>query len=295
MLTAALIKGPGIWPGIFAGAFFGNITAYFSAESVTAVVQYLIAASLNGAGDTIGALCAAYLIRRYTGTTMPLKVSRDVLIFVVAGALCCSSISAVMGVTPLWFFGQLGGNSFGMAFSTWLTGDAVGILVFAPILLAICHKHKPFIKQRASVVVLAFAIIAISLLGTGVITNDPIKVALVLLIPVLIWSIFFLDYGVTYGSLILMSTVVVIKAVSGADFNSSPNGILEIQIFLALVSVTILLTQALVLERAQVSQQLFQFQTQLKERLAQQSQELSQRETDIKQALFFYQYRHLEI
>src|SRR4051812_21097161 len=57
-LAAALVLGSEIWPGIFVGAFIANITSREPAAVALAIA----------AGNTLEAVAAAWLVRRFVGT-----------------------------------------------------------------------------------------------------------------------------------------------------------------------------------------------------------------------------------
>ena len=53
MVALAFTRGPRIWPGVFLGAFLGNVWAYFSSDSFILAIQSLVAGTFNGIGDVI--------------------------------------------------------------------------------------------------------------------------------------------------------------------------------------------------------------------------------------------------
>ena len=48
---------------------------------------------------------------------------RDVGAFLVFGAIGCTVISATIGVSSLYFTGELGGSGFGLIWLIWWLGD----------------------------------------------------------------------------------------------------------------------------------------------------------------------------
>ncbi|MDJ0705875.1 MAG: MASE1 domain-containing protein [Leptolyngbyaceae cyanobacterium MO_188.B28] len=81
IVVAIIYRGFRLWPGIFIGAFAGNIWAYFTTEPETALYHSLIAAFFNGAGDSLGAVLGAYLILLKCNTPYPLKRTIHFLYF----------------------------------------------------------------------------------------------------------------------------------------------------------------------------------------------------------------------
>jgi len=136
ILAAVLARGYRVWPGIFLGAFAGNVWAYFSTESVGAMLRCLLAGTANGIGDTLCAVGGAYLITRTTGGRDLFGQATDVIRFIIFGGILGPGVSALFGVTALSLVGFVPWHNYASSLATWWTGDGVGILIFTPMLLA---------------------------------------------------------------------------------------------------------------------------------------------------------------
>ena len=84
-------------------------------------------------GNTLEAVVGALLLRRVAFNPRLERV-RDVLALVVLAAAGSTTIAATNGVTTLWVSGNLSG-SYGAGWFLWWTGDAMGDLIVAPLLL----------------------------------------------------------------------------------------------------------------------------------------------------------------
>ncbi len=132
-LGAILRWGPRLWPGVALGAGLSNL--FFLTELGWALPAALAAAGSAAVGNTLEALVGAYLIRRFTGESRPFAQGAHVFVFVVGGALVATTLSATVGMaTNGLATGQWGGA--GSIWLTWWLGDAVGVLVVAPLVLA---------------------------------------------------------------------------------------------------------------------------------------------------------------
>jgi len=100
ILAAVLIRGYRVWPGIFLGAFAGNVWAYFSSESLGAVLRCLLAGTANGIGDTLCAVGGAYLITRTTRGRDPFGRTTAAIKFIILGALLASGVSPPSPTRP---------------------------------------------------------------------------------------------------------------------------------------------------------------------------------------------------
>ena len=62
ILAVVLWRGTAVWPGIWFGAFAGNVWAYLDWENFSNLGVSFISGSANGIGDTLCALVGARLI-----------------------------------------------------------------------------------------------------------------------------------------------------------------------------------------------------------------------------------------
>jgi integral membrane sensor domain MASE1 len=99
-LAAVLLFGRRVWPAIFVGAFFVNLTASGSIVSSLGIAV----------GNTLEATVGASLVRRYAGGVRAFERSRDYLRFVLLGGLLGTSVSATIGVFSLVISGEAHGR-----------------------------------------------------------------------------------------------------------------------------------------------------------------------------------------
>jgi signal transduction histidine kinase len=125
-LVAFLVLGRRVWPGVALAAFFVNVSI-----GVDPLASLAIAA-----GNTIAPLVAAALLDR-VGFRLELDRERDAVSIVFLAALLGMLVSASIGASSLLISGQILPNDFWVTWLIWWTGDAMGILVFAPFLLSL--------------------------------------------------------------------------------------------------------------------------------------------------------------
>ena len=125
-LAATLLVGYRIWPAIVIGAFLVN---YLSPLPHAAAFGISL-------GNAAGPLAGAWLLRRIPGFQLSLTRLRDALGLVVLGALGGTAISATIGVVVL-FVARVGAwSSLGSAWLMWWLGDAMGVVIVAPLVLS---------------------------------------------------------------------------------------------------------------------------------------------------------------
>jgi PAS domain S-box-containing protein len=123
-LAAVLLGGSWVWPGIA----LGSLLVSFSTGTPP------VAAVIIAAGNTLGALAGGWLLRRvdfHNG----LERVRDVLALLIFGVVVSPLINTVVGTAALNLAWQVPSESVVRSALSWWLGDAMGILLVAPVLL----------------------------------------------------------------------------------------------------------------------------------------------------------------
>jgi PAS domain S-box-containing protein len=134
-LVLLLRFGRHLWPSILAGAFLANLVVFHNND--VGSMPILLAASLTIAiGNTAEALLAGWLLRRLGVATLGLHRQRDVYKF--GGAVAVAALaSAAVGVLTLQVCGIIPPELGWQVAATWWTGDFLGLLLLAPLGMAI--------------------------------------------------------------------------------------------------------------------------------------------------------------
>src|SRR3954451_8407553 len=85
-LSALLLCGVDLWPGILIGAFLANITLH----------EPTLVALAIAAGNTCEAVLAARLLRRFAGLDESLDTLRQAVGLIVCGAAASTTVSATV-------------------------------------------------------------------------------------------------------------------------------------------------------------------------------------------------------
>jgi PAS domain S-box-containing protein len=132
--AALLLLGFRYWPGILLGAFAANFVEFAVNGTLSGVPAF--AASLSiAAGNTLEALCGTWLLRRFVGTGPLLDEPKRVYAFVAAAAVM-SLVGASAGMASLLVSGVVPLQALRQVGLIWWLGDAAGILVVTPFILA---------------------------------------------------------------------------------------------------------------------------------------------------------------
>jgi PAS domain S-box-containing protein len=245
----------GLWfgyravPGVLLGALLGNYLLTDVALSTAAGISV---------GNTLEAITAVYLVRRFAGSRNPFQRARDVLKFVVFAAILSTALAATIGNITLCFSGSAPWSSFGRLWLTWWLGDAVGALVVTPLILSWVEKPvQPWRGWRLAEAVLLFVLMAglsatvyTNLLSSAATTRPWGHVT----IPLLLWAAFrFGPRGVSTAMALLSAIAIwgTIHRLGGFTSYSENENLLFLQAYLANYAITTLSLAALVTERRQ--------------------------------------------
>jgi integral membrane sensor domain MASE1 len=127
----------------------------------------------------------ALLIRRI-GFTPALDRVRSVLALVVGGAVVSTTVSATNGVSVLTL-ADAREDSYGAAWLLWWFGDAMGILVVAPILLVLSDIRKDVRLPRARLLEGAVLLAAVAAVSAVVFLGGAWRYPYVIF-PFLLWA-----------------------------------------------------------------------------------------------------------
>jgi signal transduction histidine kinase len=247
-LATLLIFGPGLWPGVFIGAFLANLLTGAPVPVALGI----------GVGNTLEAVFAVYALRRIPGFQVSLERLADVIGLIVLAAGLSTMVSATVGVTCLSLGGIVSSGQLGDTWRAWWLGDLIADLLVAPVLLvwATGPRRLGDPKRRVEALALGVAVIAASLLIFGGAVGIPTPTGRVaqayMFFPLLIWAA--LRFG-QRGAITTAFTVSVI-AVWGTALGHGPfvrpalhQSLIALQAFMGIAAATFLVLAASISER----------------------------------------------
>ena len=149
-LVALLVLGRRAWIPIALAAFAVNLPLGPSPLGVAVIT----------AGNTLAPFIGVELLRRL-GFHLQLDRLRDAIALIAVGALGAMTISATFGSSVLLVSGAIAASGFWSTWAVWWTGDAMGVLLLAPLLLSLLGIPVPSRVQWRSVAELA-ALLAVT-------------------------------------------------------------------------------------------------------------------------------------
>jgi PAS domain S-box-containing protein len=160
-LSAVLILGYRIWPGILLGSFLINISISLTYNSQ--LTAAFIIAIIISSGATLQALVGGYLLKRYANVPNDLVKEKDIFRFYIFGAFLSPIVNSTLSVNFLSFIQMIPTTgSYWINWGVWWLGDAIGILIFTPIILLWASRSSENLESRKYAitvpVILMFAI-----------------------------------------------------------------------------------------------------------------------------------------
>ncbi|MGH7336659.1 MAG: MASE1 domain-containing protein, partial [Myxococcota bacterium] len=243
-LAALILFGLRTWPAVWIGALLANAT----------VAPLPVAAGI-ATGNTLEALAGAWLLSRF-GFRPSLERMRDVSILLGAGAIASTMISATIGVTSLCIGGVQPWSAFARLWIGWWLGDAMSVLVVAPLLL-VWSTWPPRQWSRKRIgegfALLAGLVAALwSIFALHAVSDQSHPLAY-LLFPFVIAAALRFGQPATTAT----SAVASIGAIWGTAAGAGPfgggdiaQGVVQAQLFLAVTAVTGLILASAMGERA---------------------------------------------
>src|SRR5205823_3292871 len=251
-LGGLLVLGYRAWPAIFASAFLVNVTTAGNVATSLAIAS----------GNTLEAVCGAWLVNRFAGGTTVFDRPQGVFKFALAAAVS-TIIGPAFGVTSLALAGFADWANYGAIWLTWWLGDTTGDLLIAPsiILWSIAPKWRWNRKEAAEVGVLLLLLFVLSeAVFCGWLTisarNYPIGF---ISGPIVIWTAFRFSQRETATGIFILSAIAIWGTLHGfGPFvgEAENQSLLALQSWTAVLTITALALSAGMAERGRAEEAL---------------------------------------
>ena len=150
-LAMVLARGYRMLPGVWLGSFTLNLLHSSHGPEFNWIP--VAAAALIAFGATAQAAVGASLVERRQGAQWrQLEREQDAFVFMVQGGLLAGLASASISVASLVSLGVISPSQAGFTWWNWYTGDALGVMIFAPLSLCFLMGGALWRQRRRRVV-----------------------------------------------------------------------------------------------------------------------------------------------
>ena len=238
-VAALLLFGRGVWPGIAVGALAANLT---NGASVPTSLGITI-------GNTLAPVVAASLLRS-VGFRPELDRMRDVVALVFVGGAASMLVSATGGTTALAANGAIERGTYGSTWLVWWIGDALGVVIFAPLLLTLLAPTVDLSSFRSRPREATVLFVAATTAASLVFSSDVLLPYLVF--PFAIWAALrFYQQGAASLTVLVAVVAIVQTAAHNGPFStmSRTTNLVSLQLFNATLAMISLSLAAVTRER----------------------------------------------
>ena len=247
-LAALLVWGSRLWPGIFVGAFFLNLTTEGTVVTALGIAT----------GNTLEALFAAWALNNFANGAKAFERARNTFRFVVLAPLLSPCVSATLGTASLTLSGFASPEQFGAIWLTWWIGDALGELLFAPFI--IIWLTQPYPRTTPNRVIEASGLlILLSGIGHFVFMRANSSSPEYLVMLPLLWAAFRFGQRGAVTSALLMSVIALAGTLYGVGpyAEADPNeSLLHLQSFMSTLEIAALVLASVLSEAKRAEQRL---------------------------------------
>lgn len=252
-LAALLLFGYRLWPGIFIGAFFANVTNFGTIDTSFGVAL----------GNTLEAVVGTYLVNRFAHGKDAFQRVDDIFYFVLFGGILATSVSATFGVTSLGLAGFLDWDSYRDVWFTWWLGDMVGALVITPFIVMWMKQtdiRSELEKKWEIAITLGCLTLSSLVIFTGLYFEEKNYPIAFLVLPFLVWITVTQSQRIVATGILIVSAVAIYGNINGDGplvLSGFPNeSLLLLQSFVGIVGITGYMLSAIVTSRNKIEKQL---------------------------------------
>ncbi len=253
-LAALLVLGYRAWPAIFVGAFLVNLTTAGNVATSLAIAS----------GNTLEAVCGAWLVNRFAGGTTVFDRPQGVFKFALA-AVFSTIIGPAFGVTSLALAGFADWTNYGAIWLTWWLGDTTGDLLIAPLIILWSvpskrHWHRREAAEVGILLLLLFVLSEVVFGGWLTISARNYPIAFICG-PIVIWTAFRFTQRETSIGIFILSAIAIWGTLHGfGPFvrETENQSLLALQSWTAVLTITAMALSAGMAERRRAEEALLQ-------------------------------------
>ena len=142
-LASVLLYGKRAGLGVLLGSFLLIASVPVTANDLSESLNFSLMSFTIAVGAMLQAFAGDYLVRRFAGTPNILSNQRNILLFLLYGGLVSALVNSTFSVSLLVATGKMPAEAFFANWLSWWGGDAMGIIIFAPLVLIGLSTKNP--------------------------------------------------------------------------------------------------------------------------------------------------------
>ena len=258
-IAALLLFGTNLWPGVSMGVMLGSL---LTGAPFNLALGMMI-------GNTLEAWVIAYSLKRFADFHPAINRVQDVIRLLTI-SFFGTMISASIGTTTLMLTGLGIWEYFLTIWTTWWIGDLLGALVVAPVLL-VWISQPPYLSSQRSYLEGTIQLSLLGFITWYVFSNQPPvgilhQALLYVIFPFMIWAALRFGQRGASTAILLVSGIAIWGTAGGMgpfSMESKNDGLVLLQTFMGVVSLTMLILTAATVERRNAAEALHQRVTDL--------------------------------
>jgi signal transduction histidine kinase len=275
-----ILLGRSSWPGITIGALIGNLLAYWNHQELS--TQSIIALSaLISLAQTAEALVGNFLVKVWIKDDYPFNRTKDTFSFLFV-TMFISLIGAGIDTFALYINNVVTDESlFQTSLHGW-AGNAVGILLFTPFILALAQFRSIDFNPKKLIeggIFIASVGALYILVRFGYFNETWINSLPYLLIPFLLWMAFRFNLLAAISVALaasLISIYFTIQNIGPFIQSTVIDSMLLLQLFIGVISVSTIVLSSTVAERSKAENELKLFNQNLENMVQERTRALNE-------------------
>src|SRR6478609_4397983 len=283
-----ILLGRSSWPGITIGALIANVMEFWDTPGLSPQTAIAVSSSI-AIGSTIEVLLGNNLVQSWIKDAFPFRTTKNAFRFLFVTIVMCVVGVSIEAFTLYSFNITSLENLLRAGFSS-LMGNAVGILLFTPFVLAISQKQRFIVSSEKTIEIGIFILTSAAVYG--LVHTERIGPTLerslpFLVLPLLLWLAFRFDLLIALTGILISSLFAIYKTIHGHGPFALPNSyesMMLLQIFIGVISISTIILSATVRERSEAQLKLKEFNLNLEEMVQERTKELNDEIATRKQA-----------
>jgi serine phosphatase RsbU (regulator of sigma subunit) len=271
-VAAFLILGPPVLPGIWLANVLSSAVIFTEGSLTPATAAVTMAGGFGAVGE---ALVAGWVMQRFTGARHPFEHPRHVVAFQLGAALLAGAVGAALGTFSIWAAGFVSTPDVWHTAVVWWLGDAAGIAIFAPLILAWWRGddrlERVDLARSVPLIVAATLIVAAAEFVSGLTVEY-------LYLPVVLWGAFRSGpRGATLAAALVSVMTVLLTAhrLGSSSGHSTTDALMLLESFVAVITSTGLIVCAIRARQETAEAALAEHNRTLEQRVAERTAELA--------------------